>query len=181
MYNATNLARSWVSDCPMSSVQTALRAFKLRGPSFHRITGFCFFIAVSFSALLRADTALPVVELPDELDRVLVDYENAWAARDGAALADLFTEDGYVLPNGRLPVEGQSNIEAYYSESGGQLHLHAFDYAISGNVGFIIGGFTYGDRTNDLGKFTLTLKKNDEGIWKIHSDMDNPNFRRNNS
>ena len=41
------------------------------------------------------------VTLPPELDRVLRDYENAWQAKDAGALARLFTEDGFVLSNGK--------------------------------------------------------------------------------
>ena len=47
------------------------------------------------------------VALPPELARVLTDYEKAWQARDAAALAALFAEDGFVLPSGaRRPCGG---------------------------------------------------------------------------
>jgi len=48
----------------------------------------------------------PSVELPAALARVLTDYELAWSRRDAAALAQLFAEDGFVLPNGHPPVKG---------------------------------------------------------------------------
>ena len=51
-----------------------------------------------------APARLPSVVLPAELDRVLRDYERGWRARDAAALAALFTEDGYVHSGGRPPV-----------------------------------------------------------------------------
>ena len=33
-------------------------------------------------------------------------------------------------------------------------------------------------KATDIGKFTLTLRKNQDGRWLIVSDMDSPNRRR---
>src|SRR5688500_1476418 len=60
-----------------------------------------------------ADT-LPFVTLPPSLDRVLRDYERGWRARDAAALAALFTDDGFVLSGGRPPARGRDAIRARY-------------------------------------------------------------------
>ena len=68
-------------------------------------------ILVSFVAAAAQQgtgpASLPSVTLPPELDRVLRDYETAWAAKDAARLAKLFAEDGYVLPGGSPPVKGR--------------------------------------------------------------------------
>src|SRR3546814_2207834 len=53
-------------------------------------------------------TEIPDVTLPPELDRVLRDYERAWRAGDAAALASLFTEDGFILQSNRPPIRGRS-------------------------------------------------------------------------
>ena len=50
------------------------------------------------------EAALPSVELPQPLARVLTDYESAWGRKDAKALAALFTEDGFVL-SGAQPFE----------------------------------------------------------------------------
>jgi hypothetical protein len=62
--------------------------------------------------------ALPSIELPPAPDRVLRDYERAWQARDAAALAALFTEDGFVLGNGAPPIRGRAAIRAAYGHGG---------------------------------------------------------------
>src|SRR6185436_2510558 len=90
-----------------------------------------------------AAPTLPSVNLPSELNRVLRDYERAWGARDAAGLSALFAEDGFVLQGGRPPVRGRSAIRAAYAGSGGPLRLRAFAYATSGDVGYILGGYTY--------------------------------------
>src|SRR5262249_48292087 len=56
----------------------------------------------------------PSVQLPPELARVLTDYEKGWRAGDGKALAELFAENGFVLPNGAPPVQGRDAIQRYY-------------------------------------------------------------------
>jgi ketosteroid isomerase-like protein len=115
----------------------------------------------------------PSVELPPGLARVLSDYEAAWQKRDAAALAALFLEDGFVLPPGRPPVRGRSEIERHYTGQGGPLSLRAIVYGADGNVGYIIGGYAAKKGDPDDGKFTLTLRKGAKGRWLIMSDMDN--------
>lgn len=120
--------------------------------------------------------ALPSIELPAELARVLTDYEAGWGAKDEAALAALFTEDGFVLPGGRAPVRGRAAIQAHYKGSGGPLSLRALAYGIDGNTGYIIGAYAGAKGAPDDGKFTLTLRKENDR-WLIMSDMDNSNRR----
>lgn len=121
---------------------------------------------------------LPSVTLPAPLDRVLRDYEKAWSASDAAALAQLFADDGFVLQPGRAPVRGREAIRAAYTGSaGGALHLRALAYATDGAVGYIIGAYSYGSQPGDVGKFTLTLRRDASNRWLIVSDMDNGNTR----
>ena len=122
-----------------------------------------------------APVVLPSVKLPSALDRVLRDYETAWSARNPAAIAQLFAEDGFVLPNRQTPVRGRAAIEKYYTGHGGPLSLRALAYAVEGKVGYIIGGYARAAGVEDEGKFTLTLRKSRNGKWLIVSDMDNSN------
>jgi ketosteroid isomerase-like protein len=115
------------------------------------------------------------IELPPELARVLRDYEAAWQAHDAAGLAALFTEDGFVLSSGRPPVRGRAAIEERYATSGGELALRALHAEVNGPLGIIVGGYGRSPGGPDLGKFTLTLRRGDDGRWLILSDMDNGN------
>ena len=119
----------------------------------------------------------PTISLPPELARVLTDYETAWQNRDAAALARLFAEDGFVLPNGAPPVRGRAAIERQYAGSGGPLALRAFAFAADGATGYILGGYAGRKGEPDDGKFTLTLRRDAGGRWLIVSDMDNSNRR----
>ena len=126
----------------------------------------------------QTGSQLPSVELPPDLARVLTDYEAAWSSRNAAALARLFAEDGFVLPNGRPPVRGRAAIEQYYTGQGGPLSLRAIAYASEGGVGYIIGGYTQEKGAADIGKFTLTLRRGSDRRWLIVSDMDSSNRQR---
>ena len=131
--------------------------------------------AVAAAAPDPAPVPLPSIQLPPELARVLTDYETAWRARDAAALARLFAEDGFVMSNNQPPVRGRAAIEQRYTGSGGPLFLRAFAYATDGKTGYILGGFTNRQGGADIGKFTLTLSRGADGRWLIFSDMDNGN------
>lgn len=131
----------------------------------------------AFGQQTPTPAALPSVTLPPALDRVLRDYERAWRAREAAALAALFTEDGFVLSNGSPPVRGRAAIRAKYAESGGLLALRALAYATEGRVAYIVGGFGRAPGEPDTGKFVLALRK-EEGLWRIAADMDNSNRGR---
>jgi ketosteroid isomerase-like protein len=131
--------------------------------------------AVAAAAPDPAPVPLPSIQLPPELARVLTDYEKAWRARDAAALARLFAEDGFVMSSNQLPVRGRAAIEQRYTGSGGPLLLRAFAYATDGKTGYIVGGFTNRQGAADIGKYTLTLSRGADGRWLIFSDMDNGN------
>jgi ketosteroid isomerase-like protein len=129
------------------------------------------------AAVIAADEPrLPSITLPPELDRVLRDYERAWRAKDAAALAALFTEDGFVLSNGKGPVRGRAAIRGAYADGGGPLSLRALAYSISGTTGYIIGAYG-GDAATDDGKFILAVRRGPGKKWFIAADMDNSNRR----
>jgi ketosteroid isomerase-like protein len=131
----------------------------------------------AFSQPTPTPAALPSVALPPELDRVLRDYERAWRARDAAALAELFAENGFVMSNGSPPVRGRAAIRAKYANSGGPLALRALAWATEGKVGYIIGAFGRDAASPDSGKFILALERAGDGRWLIAADMDNSSRR----
>jgi ketosteroid isomerase-like protein len=134
-------------------------------------------LALIAAPVITADeTRLPSVTLPPALDRVLRDYERAWQGRDAAALAALFTEDGFVLSNGKPPVRGRAAIRKAYADSGGPLSLRALAYSISGTTGYIIGAYG-GDPATDDGKFILAVRRGPARKWLIAADIDNSNRR----
>jgi ketosteroid isomerase-like protein len=132
-------------------------------------------LAPSFAHAQEAPPApLPSATLPPEVDRVLRDYERHWAAGDEAALAALFTEDGFVLQNGRPPVRGRAAIRQAYAAFDGPLRLRAMGYAAGDTAGYVVGAYSYGEG-GEIGKFILALRRAPGGPWMIAADIDNMN------
>lgn len=134
-----------------------------------------FLVPAAAAAQRTAIDTLPTVALPPGLDRVLRDYERAWAAGDTAALALLFTEDGFV-PGRHGWRRGQAAIRAQYSWAKGDLRLSAHAYAVQDTVGYIIGAYRYGDGDGG-GKFILALRRSSGDRWLIAADLDQSNQR----
>lgn len=123
---------------------------------------------------MPAPAPLPSVTLPPELDRVLRDYEKNWKASNGEALSALFTDDGFINRNGWI--RGRDAIRQAYSRSaGGDLRLRAVGFAAADTVGYIVGGYRYGESATDGGKFVLALRRAPRGEWKIAADLDAAN------
>lgn len=120
---------------------------------------------------------LPSITLPAELDRVLRDYERSWQGNDAAGLAALFAEDGFVLSNGDPPVRGRAAIRTAYQRAGGPLRLRTLAYATEDSLGYIIGAYSYGSDSADVGKFVLALRRSPGTPWLIAADIDNGNRR----
>ena len=114
----------------------------------------------------------PSVELPDELNRVLRDYEAHWSAGEADALADLFVEEGLIVRGGWI--RGRDAIRRAYQTASGPLRLRAIEFAADGEVGYIVGAYGYGgdQPVEDRGLFVLTLQREASGRWLIVSDMD---------
>lgn len=161
-------------------MKAAVLAFALCGavaPVFAAQSGAAAAPGASPVAPPAAARAVPAsVELPAEFARVLRDYEKAWMAGDAAALAALFTDDGYALPNGQPPAAGAEAIRAAYQRNAGSpLSLRALHYVQSGDMAYIIGGFGGAADKPDFGKFVLVLRRAGDGGWRIAADMDNAN------
>lgn len=130
--------------------------------------------AVTAQPATPRDAAPPAaVVLPPELDRVLRDYERAWRAGDGAALAALFTDDGFAVQSGSPLARGPAAIAGNISGPGGALQLSAYAFSVSGTVGYIVGGYRYPDTTGPGGRFVLALRQGPDGRWRIAADLDN--------
>ena len=129
----------------------------------------------SLQAQEPSDSTLPTIDLPSEIERVLRDYEQSWTGRDAKGLADLFADDGFVLRPGRPPARGRAAILHAYQNSGGNLALRPFDFAVSDSIGYIVGGFAAQPGDPDIGKFVLLLRRGSSGRWLIVADIDNGN------
>lgn len=133
-------------------------------------------LALATGLTAAAAQTQPTVKLPDDVERVLKDYAQAWQANDPAALSKLFAADGMALPSGQPPARGADSIRKAYSQGAGTpLSLRPIAYGASGDLAYVIGGWGPSADKPDFGKFTLVLRRGGDGRWLIVSDMDNAN------
>lgn len=116
---------------------------------------------------------LPTIALPQELERVLRDYEQYWRTGEEVELAALFTEDGLIANRGGW-IRGRNAIREAYQSTSSALRLRAVAYGVDGRTGYIIGAYGYGEEQNvaDRGMFILALRKREDGHWLIAADLD---------
>ena len=123
------------------------------------------------SARLIVPRQLPAVGLPDDLQRVVQDYERAVRARDAASLAALFVEDGlYSVATGW--VRGREGIRAAAAnEEPNDRPVRAHLFAIEDSVASITGSLSDGSgpSARDLGKVVFSLRRGADGRWLIAS------------
>ena len=115
----------------------------------------------------------PSIELPDDMARVLRDYERHWSAGNADELAALFVERGLIVRQGSW-IRGRDAIRQAYEIASGPLRLRAIEYGADGDVGYIVGAYGYGEDlpVEDQGLFVLTLRRGPSGRWLIVSDLD---------
>lgn len=121
-----------------------------------------------------ADMRQPTIELPEDLDRVLRDYQRDWGASDEAALAGLFTTDGFVRSDDGW-IRGREAIRERYQSAFGDLRLRAVAFSTGETAGYIVGAYGYGDEASerDRGVFVLGLRRDSaDDPWLIAADLD---------
>lgn len=113
------------------------------------------------------------IEVPEEFETILRNYERGWAARDPEALAQLFTPNGFVLRPRHKPARGREAIVQSYTGVGGPLSLRPYAFEQGDSLGYMIGGWASRTGETAVGKWVLILRKDNTGKWLIASDMDN--------
>lgn len=116
---------------------------------------------------------LPVLELPEELKRLLQDKER-FGGRDKnpSALADLYTKDVLVLnPAGPTWLPGERGIK-YVIDSTVIARLLPTAYDVGGSTGYIAGyeAVIQGTSTEYVSNFLYVIKKGADAKWRISSE-----------
>ncbi len=108
-------------------------------------------------------------------------WQSAFDAKDPAAIAEIYTEDGAVLVPNSETISGRAAIETFWTETiasgiGGEgkdseVYAH-------GDVGYTVGTFTVtdaGGATIDEGKY-VEIWRHIDGKWQMHRDIWNSNL-----
>ncbi len=124
------------------------------------------------ASTLVTEPLMPVVELPEDLNRLLRDKERFGGKnKDAAALADLYTKDLLVLnPSGPSWLRGERAI-SYVTNSTTINRLLPTAYEVVGSAGYIAGYEAAAEGTQYLSNFHYVIKKGEDGKWRIASEV----------
>lgn len=129
------------------------------------------------ASTLVTEPLMPVVELPEELKRLLQDKER-FGGRDKnpSALADLYTKDALVFnpsgtPSGPAWLRGERAIN-YVTNNIVVPRLLPTAFDVDGSLGYIAGYMAdvQGASTEYVSNFLYVIKKGTDGKWRISSE-----------
>ena len=126
------------------------------------------------ASALTVEPLLPVVELPEELTRLLRDKER-WGGKEKnpAALTDLYTKDALVLdPVSPSWFRGERAVN--YVIRGTEMNrLVPTAFEVNGLAGYIAGyeAVVSGTASEYVSNFFYSLKKGDDGKWRIAAEI----------
>ncbi len=108
-------------------------------------------------------------------------WQSAFDARDSAALAAIYAEDGALMPPNSDTVIGRAAIEAFWADfqaSGIGAEIKDTEVYAHGDDGYTVGVYTVtdaGGATIDEGKYVV-IYRNVDGKWQMHRDIWNSNL-----
>lgn len=119
------------------------------------------------------------------IEAIEVKWQAAYGARDFEKLADLYTEDGWVMARRRPAMRGRDEIRDFFASVAENTRLAVtFDVEeleVIGDYAWNTARFalTYqslsgGEPVHDFGRALILYKKGEDGEWRIHRDMDTP-------
>src|SRR5439155_21836549 len=114
------------------------------------------------------------------LDKLAVDFQAAFNARDAAKIASMYTSDAVLMPPNRPMVKGRADIEAYYragfTGDFSDVKILPFESIASGNLAFEAGASTIvlpgpdGRPRTPVEKYVIVYKRAGKD-WKIAYDI----------
>ena len=104
-------------------------------------------------------------------------FESTFGRGDAAGMADLYTDNGMLLPTGSDFVRGKRAIEGFWQG--------AMDMGIKNAKLDIVEVEQHGDTAIEVGQYTLSsadeqvmdhgkyvvIWKHEDGVWKLHRDI----------
>lgn len=128
----------------------------------------------SFNAsALVTEPLMPVVELPEDLKRLLQDKERFGGKdKNAAALADLYTKDVLVLnPTAPAWLRGERALR-FVTDNTVIARLLPTAYEVEGSYGYIAGyeAVIQGASTEYASNFLYVIRKGADGKWRISSE-----------
>ncbi len=141
--------------------------------------------SLAVAALLTAIAAMPGTGAAQDAAAGIAEtserFEAAFNGGDAAAMAELYTPDGALLPPGAARVDGREGIAALwqgYMDAGiRDLALETVEIEAHDGAASEVGTYTLtapdgaGGRVTGHGKYIVLWRRGDDGVWRLHRDI----------
>ena len=124
-------------------------------------------------------TVATTVDIREAIASANENFMDTFSQRDAAGMADLYTDDGQVLPPNSDVVMGKEAIQTFWQalmDMGiRQANLQLGEVEKQGNLAFEVSKFTLvgaAGQVLDQGKY-IVIWKQENGQWKLHRDIFN--------
>jgi len=127
----------------------------------------------------------PSLDAMREIEKTRSAYASAWQSANASAIADLYTEEAFVLYPNQPAVSGRSAILEYFRGffrefPRNEFELSSAEVVVTGDWAFDRGSYRWsgtpregGGPEQDSGKYLVILHRQADGTWKVARDMDN--------
>jgi uncharacterized protein (TIGR02246 family) len=122
---------------------------------------------------------------PDIMDDIRKSNELLSAAlerRSATDMANLYTDEGMLLPSGSEPVQGKEGIRTYWQSvinmGISKIELKTVELELHSDTAIELGHYVLKDESSqqlDTGKYMVVWKHKD-GQWRLHKDIWNSNL-----
>ena len=135
-----------------------------------------------FFCLAAQEEEMDLVQTRKAIEEVNLKFGEAFRQGDSAAIANLYTDDGILLPPNSDVIKGKQGIKAFWSaviEMGVKdVDLATVEIMVMGNMVCEIGKYSLTIQPEGLeeaivdnGKYLVIWNKTVDGSWKLHIDI----------
>ncbi len=144
-----------------------------------------FLLATAVATLSACETMEGGEDAAAGIAASLERFESAYNGGDAAAMAELYTVNGAVLPPDAARIDGREGIQAMWQsfmDAGVEdLDLETVELTSHGDAASEVGTFTLtapdgqGGRVSLDGKYIVLWRQGEDGVWRLHRDIWNQN------
>lgn len=124
---------------------------------------------------------ITTTDLSSAIRKANQNFEVVYASGDAAGMANLYTQDGMLLPTGSDIIQGRPAIERFWqgAMNGGikEAHLKTIEVEDQGETAIEVGRYILNGNDGqqlDQGKYIVVWKQQDDQ-WLLHRDIFNSN------
>ncbi|MFQ5823866.1 MAG: YybH family protein [bacterium] len=134
-----------------------------------------------FSCVRPESEELDLVQLRKAIEETNAKFVEAFNQGDAAAVVALYTEDASILPPNNEMIQGREGVQQFWN---GAMQMGIKNVALttvdlngSGNLVYEIGRYSLTiqpegqEVMKDSGKYIVVWKHQEDGTWKLHTDI----------